>query len=173
MATYHAFPCGKMNQCVRLENENNQVLYEANLVKFKLLTASDFEFINHQTVTTEAHRVGKTKSVEHATVGIRMETASYFNLDGKNCFDILEERGYHFKLLMKLDILHPEFALVDQAGNHVAVYQMNVVAEREEDVFAIGKKQSNTVITTGSDDLDTVFLGAFILSKVDFSLYLL
>ena len=32
--------------------------------------------------------------------------------------------------------------------------------------------QSNTVITTDSDDLETIFLGAFIMNRVDFSLYL-
>ncbi len=173
MATYHAFPYGKMNQSYKLENENNQSLYEANLVKFKLLTASDFEFVNHVTTTTAAHKVGKTKSVEHATMGISMSTASYFKLDGKNCFDILEEKGYFIKILVKLDILHPEFALVDKNGNQVAVYKMNVPGEKEEGVTAIGNKQNNTVITTESDDLDTIFFGAFILGRVDFSLYLL
>ena len=172
MATYHAFPCGKMNQCVKLENENNQVLYEANLVKFKLFTASDYEFVNHITMATTAHKVGKTKSVEQGTMGISMTTASYFKLDGKNCFDILEEKGYSFNLHMKLDILHPEFALVDKSGNQVALFKMNVTGEKEEGVGAIGNKQSNTVIITDSEDLETIFLGAFIMSRVDFSLYL-
>ena len=172
MATYHAFPCGKMNQCVKLENENNQVLYEANLVKFKLFTASDYEFVNHVTTTTTAHKVGKTTSVEQGTMGISMATASYFKLDGKNCFDILEEKGYSFKILVKLDIIHPEFALVDKNGNQLAVYKMNVAGPKEEGVSAIGNKQSNTIITTDSEDLETIFLGAFIMSRVDFSLYL-
>ena len=101
-----------------------------------------------------------------------MTTASYFKLDGKNCFDILAEKGYSLKLLLKIDILRPEFALLDRNGMQVAVYKMNVTGEREADVFAIGNKQSNTVITTESDDLDTVFFGAFILNTVDFSLYL-
>ena len=172
MATYHAFHCGKMNQSFRLENEDNQILYEANLVKFKLLTASDFEFVNRVTSTTVAHKIGKTNSVEHGTVGVRMSTASYFKIDKKNCFDVLEEKGYSFKIHLKLDILHPEFALLDAAGNQVALYKMNVSGEKEEGVTAIGNKQSNTVITTDSEDLEAVFLGAFILGRVDFSLYL-
>ena len=173
MATYHAFPCGKMNQSVKLENENNQVLYEANLVKFKLFTASDYEFVNHVVASTTAHKIGKTRSVENATIGITMASASYFKMDGRNCFDILGEKGYSFKLLLKLDILHPEFALIDAAGNQAAVYKMNVVAEKEEGVAAIGNKQNNIVITTDSGDLEAIFLGAFIMSRVDFSLYLL
>lgn len=173
MATYHAFHYGKMNQSFKLEDENNKSLYEANLVKFKLFSASDFEFVNHVTVSTSAHKVGKTVSVSEGRAGISMSTASYFKLDGKNCFDILEEKGYSFRLLAKPDILHPEFALTDGNGNRVAVYKMNVVGEREEGVSAIGNKQSNTVITTECEDLETVFFGAFILGRVDFSLYLL
>ena len=172
MTTYHAFPYGKMNQSFKLENESNQSLYEANMVKFRLFTACDYEFVNHTASTASSHKIGKTKSVEQGTRGISMTTASYFNLDGRNCFDILEEKGYSFKILMKLDILHPEFALVDRNGNQTAVYKMNVPGEREEGVGAIGNKQCNTVITTDSDDLDAIFLGAFILSRVDFSLYL-
>ena len=172
MATYHAFPYSKMNQSFKLENETNVSLYEANLVKFKLFGASDFEFVNKQTGATVAHKVGKTKSVEQATFGITMSSASYFKLDGENCFDLLEKMGYSIKIIAKLEILHPEFGLVDKSGNQVAVYKMNVAGPKEEGVSAIGGKQSNTVITTESDDLDAIFLGAFILGRVDFSLYL-
>ncbi len=172
MPTYHAFHYGKMNQSFKLEDENNQSLYEANLLKFHLLSASDFEFVNRKTAATTVRKVGKTKSVEQGVLGMTMSTASYFKLDGKNCFDILEEMGYSFKILVKLDILHPQFALMDKTGNQVAVYKMNVAGEKEENVFGVGNKQSNTVITTDSDDLDAIFLGAFILGTVDFSLYL-
>ncbi|MCQ2450356.1 MAG: hypothetical protein MJ080_00045 [Clostridia bacterium] len=173
MATYHAFPYGKMNQSFKFENEENQSLYEANLTKFKLLTASDFEFVNRSTLQTSSHKVGKTKTVEQRTGGLTMSSASYFKLDGKNCFDILEEKGFTFKIHVKLDILHPEFALIDNNGNQVAIYKMNVTGEREENVMGIGNKQKNIVITTDCEDLDAIFLGAFILSRVDFSLYLL
>lgn len=46
-----------------------------------------------------------------------------------------------------------------------------MTGEREEGVGAIGGKQKNTVVTTECEDLDIVFLGAFILGRVDFSLY--
>ena len=172
MATYHAFPYGKMNQSFKLENENNQSLYEANLVKFKLFSACDYEFINHVTTSSSVRKVGKTITNDPGPMGVHGFNASYFKLDGKNCFDILEEKGYSFKILAKLDLIHPEFALIDRDGNQSAVYRMNVAGPREAGVGAVGNKQSNTVITTESDDLDTVFLGAFILSRVELSLYL-
>lgn len=173
MATYHAFHYGKMNQSFKMEDESNQSLYEANLVKHNLFTASDYEFVNKVASKSFSHKIGKTVSVEQGTMGIKMSTASYFKLDGKNCFDILEEKGYTITIKWKLDILHPEFALTDNNGNTVAVYKMNVPGPKEENVFAIGNKQVNTVITTDSEDFDIVFLGAFIISRVDFSLYLM
>lgn len=169
MAVYHAFPFGKLNQSIKMENENNQAVYEATMVKFKLFTAEDFEFTNHILSTTKVHKIGKTVTTENA---ISFTSASYFKMDGKNVFEVLKEMGYSFKILVKMDILHPEFALLDKSGNNVATYKMNVKGEREADVMGIGNKQSNIVITTDSDDIDAVFLGAFILSKVDFSLYL-
>ena len=172
MAVYHAFHYGKKNQSFKLENEQNQSLYEANLVTFKLFGACDYDFVNRCTSVTNSRKVGKTVSVEHGTAGVSMTTASYFKLDGRNCFELLEEMGYSFKVLLKLDILHPEFALLHRSGDQVAVFKMNVAGPKEENVFAIGNKQSNIVITTESTDLDAIFLAAFIMSRVDFSLYL-
>lgn len=171
MVTYHAFHYGKKNRSFKLEDERNQSLYEANLVAFRLLGASDYEFVNCRTTAAVSHKVGKTVTVEEGAGSFSMTTASYFKLDGRNCFDVLEETGYSLTLL-KLDILHPEFALLDRNGNQIAVYRMNVIGEREDGVTAIGNKQSNTVITTESSDMDAIFLGAFIMSRVEFSRYL-
>lgn len=155
-----------------MESESNQRLYEANLVRFKLFTAGEYEFVNHVSLSSSFHKVGKTTTTDTGVMGVHGFSASYFSIDGENCFDMLEEKGYSFTILAKPDLLRPAFALIDRNRNQTAVYKMNVTGDREEGVFAIGNKQSNTVITTESDDPDVVFLGAFILSRVDFSLYL-
>ena len=172
MAVYHAFHYGKKNQSYKLEDEVNRSLYEANLMNFKLFGASDYEFVNHCTAAAASHKVGKTVTVEQGVASFNMTTASYFKLDGRNCFDVLAEMGYSFRILVKLDILHPEFALLNSIGDQIAVYKMNVPGEKEEGVFAIGNRQSNIVITTDSSDIDAIFLGAFIMSRVEFSRYL-
>ena len=41
-----------MNQSFKMEDENNRPLFEANLVKFRLFTASDYEFVNHLTIVS-------------------------------------------------------------------------------------------------------------------------
>ena len=173
MAIYHAFHYGKKNQSYKLEDERNQSLYEANLVNFRLFGASDYEFVNCRTAATATRKVGKTVTVEEGAGNFHMTTASYFKLDDRNCFEVLEEMGYSFRILAKLDLLHPEFALLDKNGNQVAVYRMNVTGEKEEGVAGIGGRQSNTVITTESGDMDVIFLGAFIMGRVEYSRYLL
>lgn len=172
MAVYHAFHCGKMNQSYKMEDESNQSVYEANLISFKLIGASEYEFINRITEASSVHKMGKTVSTSEGAGNLSIETASWFMIDGINCFDVLKEKGYSIKMVSLSNLLHPEFALIDAAGNHVAIYKMNVTGEREDGVMGIGSKQSNIVITTESKDIGNVFLGAFILGRVDFSLYL-
>ena len=170
MSTFIAYNYGKMNQSFTMKDEANNSLFEANLIKF--FSASDFEFVNKKTGATSQHKVGKTRTTESHRGAFNFSTSSYFKFDGQNVFDILDKKGYYFKIKVKLDIVHPEFALVDKNKNEVAVYKLNVLGEKQENVKAIGNKQRNTVITTLSDDLDAIFLGAFILSRVDFSAYL-
>lgn len=170
MSTYLAYRFGKMTQCVAMKTENYESVFEANLVKFKLLGASDFEFVNSKTGATTAHKVGKTKTVNQGLGGLNLTTTSYFKLDGTNVFDILEKKGYKFKTALKLDIIHPEISLVDiKLNSPVATYKLNVKGPRQEGVPGIGNTQRNIQITTELEDLETVFLGAFILSRVDFS----
>lgn len=173
MANYIAYHYGKGNQSFIMKNEENASVYEANLVKFKLFTASDFEFVNKKTSETTLHKVGKTKTTESRFGALNFTSSSYFKFDGENVFSVLDKKGYSFKIVAKLDILHPEFAIVDKSGNQIVTYKMNVAGEKQENVFAIGNKQRNTVITTESDDLELIFLGAFILGRVDFSTYLM
>lgn len=173
MAKYIAYHCGKMNQGFAMRDEKNELVYEANLVKFHLFSASDFEFVNKKTQKTKAHKVGKTKTTENHVMGLSLGASSYFKLDGENVFELLEKKGYSFKIIAKLDILHPEFGLIGKDGEMVATLKMNVLGEKQEGVRALGNKQRNTVIETECDDLDVVFLAAFTLNHVDFSTYLL
>lgn len=169
MATYIAYNYGKMNQSYAMKNENNEIVFEANLIKFHLFSECDYEFVNKKTLKTEKHKVGKTRTNQMGIGSISLTTSSYFKLDGRNVFDTLERKGYHFSFKAKHGIMHPEFALVDKDGNEVANYKLNVRGERQESVMGIGHYQMNTVITTDSTDLDAIFLGAFILSRVDLS----
>ncbi len=172
MASYVSYPYGKMNQSFIMKNEANESVFEANMTKFSLFGKSDYEFVNKVTGQSESHKVGKTVTTETGAGSFNFATSSYFKLDGENVFDILDKKGYYFRIKAKLDIIHPEFALLDKSGNVVATYKLNVKGERQENVKGIGNSQRNTVVTTNSNDIETIFLGAFIFSRVDFSAYL-
>ncbi|MDO4493664.1 MAG: hypothetical protein Q4C53_07250 [Clostridia bacterium] len=173
MASYIAYPFGKLNQSCRMKDADNATVYEAELTKFHLFGASEYTFRNKVAGTEEIHRIGKTVTKSSGPEGAETVTESYFKIDGENVFDRLEEMGLRFRVIAKLDLMHPEFALVGDGGNEIARYKMNVRGERQEDVAAIGGKQRNTAIETESSDLATVFFGAFVLNRVDFSLFLI
>ncbi len=152
-----------------LKNEAGQPLFEANLVKFRLFGACDYEFVNHETTSTVPHKVGKTLTTEAGAFGIDFAVASYFKIDGVVCFEVLENMGYRLHLTSIRPILHPEFTMTDRDGNAVATFRMNVVGPREEGVRGIGNKQNNTEIVTESADTEAIFFAAFLLGRVDFS----
>ena len=61
-----------------LEDENSNVVYSAKMLKFSLLGASPFEFINHLTNKKEEHKIGKTITSEESGL------ASFFSTTFKS-----------------------------------------------------------------------------------------
>lgn len=167
MAVYQFYPYGKMNQSYAMRDENNEIVFEANLKKFHLFLACDYEFVNKLTGETVPHKVGKTVSTSTGSV----TTSSYFKIDKQNVFDILDAKGLKIKFVRKIDLWHPEFDIIDKEGKVIAKYNMNSLAEKQEGVMAIGNKQRNVVVTAEPENIKLAFFGAFVLSRVDFSLY--
>ena len=87
---------GTVKEGFYLEDEHNNIIYEGQMTKFKLLGASPFEFVNHVTNKTEEHSIGKTVTVEQNTGdGIidYLSTKSYFKYDGVKIWDYLHDKG--------------------------------------------------------------------------------
>ena len=63
--TYYFHP-GKasVKQGYLMENDNQEVVYEANVLKQPLFGAADVEFVNHITGKSEIHKVGHTVTSE-------------------------------------------------------------------------------------------------------------
>lgn len=173
MATYQSFPYGKFNQSYKMMDENNESVFEANLKKFHLFLACQYEFVNQKNGQTAMKKIGKTVNSTSGGDSFSVTTDSRFKIDGVNCFDLLDEKGLHFKSAFGADLFHPAFDLVDKQGNVFANYKTNVLADKQKGVGAVGSKQRNTVITTESDDIELIFLGAFILQRVDYSIFLI
>ena len=90
-----------VKQSFYLEDENGETVYEGKMMKFSLLGASPFEFVNHITNKTEEHKVGKTITSEQGGGGLLtlMSKKSSFKFDGQNIWDYLHEQVFHCLLL--------------------------------------------------------------------------
>ena len=85
----------KLKQKFYLEDENGNIVYEANMLKFSLLGSSPFEFINHITNNKEEHMIGKTITLEEDKIDVVnfFIKKSYFKFDKINIWNYLHEKG--------------------------------------------------------------------------------
>lgn len=84
-----------MKQGAVLTDETGSTVYEAKMLKNSLFGGMQFEFINHLTGKTIAHKVGHTLTTESENGGVidMLSKNSRFKLDGKNVWDALHEQG--------------------------------------------------------------------------------
>ena len=164
MPKYYLYECGKMNQSYAMKDENNRVVYEANLIQFHLFTACDYEFVNRQTGVTTTHKLGK---VTNTTVN-DMVVSSSFTLDKMAIFRVLDQRGCYVQTTRVLS-LHPEVTLF-QDGREIALFRHDVMRERDANTMGIGKKSLQLEITTQSDDMDLIFLAGLALRRCDMAI---
>lgn len=172
MAKYLAYGCGKGNHSFILKSEGYETLFEGNCLKTGFFTPSKLEFVNAKTNERSEHKVGHTVEKSSGTgmnnSSLRIVTDSYFKLDGVNVFDVLASKGYRLKIT-STKLINPEVSLLNGSNAAVAKLTLNVKGPRQENVKGIGGSQRNTVIETESTDFETLFLAAFILSRVSFS----
>ena len=171
MATYIAYGCGKRNHDFVLKSDKYETLFEGNLVKGRIFSASDFEFINTKLGNKVLHKVGKTVTKSSGTtsgaISVSTVKDSYFKLDGEKVFDVLAKKGYMLRCTAT-GLIKNEVSLF-KGNTVVAVLKLNEKGPRQENVSGIGNTQRNTVITSDLEDLEVLFLAAFIMSRVEMS----
>ena len=83
-----------VKQSYYLQDENEETVYEANILKMPVFGAADVEFINHITGQTTMHKVGHTVTTETSgLLGALTFTKSYFKFDDVKIWDYLHEQG--------------------------------------------------------------------------------
>ena len=168
MGNYHLKPAlGTIKQGFFLENENGDTVYEGKMMKFKLFTASPFEFTNHITNKTEEHQIGKTITVEQNGNGIFdvMSKKSWFKYDGKKIWDYLHDLG------VRIDS--------KPSGNKVGMTYDISFEGKPIATIASSSPKGKSLITTNmyydvtceEKDLDLVYLVAFSIAKTDQTFY--
>ena len=83
-----------MKQGFFMTDENENVVYEAKVLKQSLIGAIHFEFTNNLTKKTEEHKVGHTVTTSTSVFGMdALSSRSRFKFDGKDIWDYLHEIG--------------------------------------------------------------------------------
>jgi len=101
LVRYYFKPSGKLNQGNTLYNRSKTPMFEANLKKFRLFSASDYEFINHFSGNTTLHKVGKTVTTSYGSSNVSVVANSYFKFDGENIHDFLRENGVSYDYVIE------------------------------------------------------------------------
>ena len=156
-----------IKQSFTLEDENNNVVYEAKMLKFSLLGASPYEFKNHITNKTEEHKIGKTITTEEGGDGLvsLLSKKSYFKYDGKKIWDYLHDLGIRVDSKM--------------SGNKLGMTYNISFEGKDIATIATSSPKGKSFITTDlyydveceEKDLDLVFLVAFSIAKTEQTIY--
>ena len=156
-----------IKQAFYLVDENEETVYEGKMLKFSLLGASPFEFVNHITGATQEHKVGKTITSEQGGGGLisALSKKSHFKYVGKNIWVYLHDEG------IRIDS--------GIAGNKLGMsYEVTLKGQHLATVASSSPK-GKSIITTDlyydvvceEKDLDLVFLVAFSIARTEQKFY--
>lgn len=154
-----------IKQGFSLEDENNNIIYEAKMEKFKLFGAAPFVFTNHLTNKTEQHSIGKTVTMEESGVAGFFSTKSTFKYDGEKIWDYLHNKGIRINSTL--------------SGNKVGMTYEISFEGKELATISSSSPKGKSLITTDmyydvicdESNLDLVFLVAFAIAKTEQTFY--
>ena len=166
--TYFFHPEKKVSlkQGFQMEDENGELIYEAKILTFSLLGASDVEFVNHRTGRTEIHKVGKTVTSQLSGTLEIFTKKSSFKFDGEKIWEYLHQEGIrissglaHGKIGMRYEVTYK--------GDFLATIEST--SPNGGNGILTGQFWYN--VTTDEEDLDLAFLTAFAIARTDQLLY--
>ena len=150
-----------------LEDENNNIVYEAGMLKFKLFGAAPYEFKNYATGDVEEHTVGKVITMEQGGNDwiSFMSKKSYYKYDNVKIWDFLHDKG------VRIDS--------KPSGDKVGMTYVVSLEGKEIATIATSSPKGKSLITTDMyfdvtcDDknLDLVFLVAFSIARTNQVMY--
>ena len=147
-----------------MEDENQETVYEANVLKQPILGAADVEFINHITGKSEIHKVGHTVTTETSgffSLGA-FSTKSHFKYDNEKIWDYLHERGVRLETGI-------------QTGRLGMVYDVTLRGEKVAEIATAAANGSKFILTsrftldviTSEEHIDLAFLVAYAIAKTE------
>lgn len=150
-----------VKQSYYLFDENEETVYEANILKMPVFGAADVEFINHVTGRSSMHKVGHTVTTETSGLfGGPLFAKSHFKFDDVKIWDYLHEQGIRIDTGLQGGKLGASYS-VTLEGNPIATI----------DTASIGGSFITTKyaldVTTTEEYLDWAFLVAWSIARTE------
>lgn len=151
-----------------MTDSDNNVIYEAKMLKQPLIGSMQFNFINHLTNKEEEHKVGHTVTTtmeSGAELLDAFSTKSYFKYDGKNIWDYLHKVGIRI-----------ESHLIDRK---IGMKYYVTLEKKEMAEITMTSPQGKSIITsryyfnvkTREENLDLAFLVTFAIARTEQTFY--
>ena len=156
-----------VKQGYMLEDEEGNIVYTCKMLKFKLFTASPFEFTNNLTNTTEEHKIGKTVTIEqngNDLISI-LSKRSYFKYDGVKIWDYLHDKGIRIDSKPSSNKIGMTYEIALE-GKPFAT-----IATSSPKGKSIFTNDMYFDITCEEKDLDLAFLVGFAIAKTEQTFY--
>ena len=150
---------GTIKEGFTLVDENDNLVYEGRMAKFKLFGAAPYNFTNHLTGKTEEHMVGKTITAEESGVAGMFSTSSHFKYDGEKIWHYIHDKGIRIESNMS-------------SGKLGMTYEISFEGKQIATIASSTPKGKSLIttdmyydVTCDEKDLDLVFLVAFSIAK--------
>ena len=152
---------GTIKEGFTLVDENDNLVYEGRMAKFKLFGAAPYTFVNHVTNKTFEHTIGKTITAEESGLVGMFSTSSHFKFDGEKIWHYLHDKGIRINSTM--------------SGNKLGMTYEISFEGKPIATIASSSPKGKSIITTDmyydvtceEKDLDLVFLVAFSIAKTN------
>ncbi len=146
-----------------MKDENENVVYEAKVLKQSIFGSQTVDFVNHISNKSEQHKIGAVATTESSTNGMTnlFSVKSRFKIDGKIIWDHLHEQGVRIdsgKASGKLAMSYQ----VSLKGNPIATVSMSSPKGKS----LIGIRYWLEVITS-EENLDLAFLTAYAIIRTE------
>ncbi|MCR4673096.1 MAG: DUF3592 domain-containing protein [Lachnospiraceae bacterium] len=145
----------------RIEDKYRRVLYEARMTKFTLLSAYEFDFIDHEKSRTTHHLIGHTEETDWNSILI--DNHSTFTLDGMDVWKHLRSIGVTIDSRFgKAEGIMPSYD-IRKDGEHLAYAEntSHFVHEEDAEQHKVASKIPNPMffrVFTDEKNLDLLFM---------------
>ena len=145
----------------RIEDKTRRVLYEAKMTKFTLLSAYEFDFIDHEKNQTTRHLIGHTEEMDWNS--LLLDNHNTFTLDGMDVWKHLRSIGVTIDARFgKAEGIMPSYD-IRKDGEHLAYAEntSHFVHEEDAEQHKVASKIPNPMffrVFTDEKNLDLLFM---------------